>query len=165
MDLPRLARHLGSTPWRVRRAFPAASLADIEAAIEAAERTHGGEIRFVVEGALEPWALLRGQTPRERALEVFSQLWLWDTEDNNGVLVYLLLADHAVEILADRGIHTREGEQSWNAVCRQIEAACRSGAYRQGALAAIDSVARVLRRHYPREGGDANELPNQPVLL
>ena len=165
MDLQRLARHLWSTPWRVRRAFPAAAMADIGAAIEAAERTHGGEIRFAVEGALDPWELLRGQTPRERAVEVFSQLRLWDTEDNNGVLVYLLLADHAVEILADRGIPAHEGAHAWDAICRQIEAACRSAEYRLGALAGIDSVAHVLRRHYPREGGDANELPNQPVLL
>ena len=165
MDLPRLLRHLLSTPWRVRRAFPAALLAEVEAAVAAAERSHGGEIRFAVEEALDPWSLLRGQTPRERAVEVFSQLRVWDTQDNNGVLIYVLLADHAVEILADRGIHAMAGADTWNAICRQIEAAFRRGDYRAGALAGIDAVARVLRHHFPRQGGDANELPDQPVLL
>ena len=165
MDLQRLSRHLLSTPWRVRRAFPAAALADIEAAVGAAEGTHGGEIRFAIEGALEPWALLRGQTPRERAVEVFSQLRVWDTQDNNGVLIYVLLADHAVEILADRGIQAHEGADTWNAICRQIETAFKRGEFRTGALDGIESISSVLRRHYPRAGGDADELPNQPALL
>lgn len=165
MDLRRLARHLLCTPWRVRRAFPAALMSDIGAAVEAAERSHGGEIRFAVEDALDPWSLLRGQTPRERAVEVFSQLRVWDTQDNNGVLVYLLLADHAVEILVDRGIDAHEGAHTWNAISREIEDAFRRGEYRRGALAGVDLVARALRRHYPRAGGDADELPNQPVLL
>lgn len=165
MDLPRLARHLFGTPGRLRRAFPAALLAEIGAAVEAAERSHGGEIRFAVEDALDPWSLLRGQTSRERAVEVFSQLRVWDTQDNNGVLIYVLLADHAVEILADRGIHAIEGAQTWNAICRQIEVDFRRGEFRRGALAGIDMIARTLRRHFPRAGGDADELPNQPVLL
>jgi uncharacterized membrane protein len=165
MDLRRLARHLSSTPWRVRRAFPPEVMAEITAAVQAAELTHGGEIRFAVEDALDPWALLRGQTPRERAIEVFSQLRVWDTQHNNGVLVYLLLADHALEIVADRGIHALEAADTWNAICRQIEPAFRRGEYRAGALAGIASAAQVLRRHFPHEGGDANELTDQPVLL
>ena len=165
MDLQRLARHLLRTPWYVRRAFPPAAMADIGAAIAAAERSHAGEIRFAVEDSLDPWALLRGQTPRERAIEVFANLRVWDTQDNNGVLVYVLLADHAVEILADRGIHAQVGADAWRAICSEIEAAFKRGDFRLGAETGVASVASVLHRHYPREGGDGDELPDQPVLL
>lgn len=165
MDLPRLARHLLRTPWPARRAFPSASLADIGAAITSAERTHAGEIRFAVEDALDPWSLLSGQTPRERAIEVFANLRVWDTQANNGVLVYVLLADHAVEIVADRGIHAQVGSDTWRAICSEIETAFKRDDFRLGALAGIASVASVLHRHYPCAGGDGDELPDQPVLL
>lgn len=165
MDLRRLARHLLGAPWRLRRCFAPDVLADIGASVQQAERTHGGEIRFAVEDALEPWALLRGQTPRDRAIELFSQLGVWDTQDNNGVLIYVLLADHAVEIVADRGILAHTSTAVWRAICLPMEAAFRCGQFRQGAQAGVDAVAHLLRRHYPSEGGDANELPDQPALL
>src|SRR5581483_5705279 len=107
MNITRLLRHLGTPRWQVRRKFPAASLAAIEAAIKHTEATHSGQICFAVEAALEIAPLLRGRSARERAVDVFSQLRVWDTEHNNGVLIYLLLADRDVEILADRGIHPR----------------------------------------------------------
>lgn len=165
MDLQRLARHLLRTPWYVRRAFSPVAMADIEGAITAAELTHAGEIRFAVEDTLDPWALLRGQTPRERAIDVFAQLRVWDTQHNNGVLIYVLLADHAVEIVADRGIQTHAGAQIWSAISHQLEAAFQRGDFRSGAVAGVDEVARVLCQHFPREGGDGNELPDQAVLI
>ena len=165
MDLQRLAQHLLRTPWHARRAFPPATMAAIGAVITAAERSHAGEIRFAVEDSLDPWALLRGQTPRERAIEVFANLRVWDTQHNNGVLIYVLLADHAVEIVADRGIHTHAGAQAWSDISRQLETAFKRADFHLGAVAGVDAVARVLRRHFPREGGDDNELPDQPVLL
>ena len=165
MDLRRLTKHLLSSHWRVRRAFPPASLAAIGAAIHAAEQGHDGEIRFAVEGALDPWALLRGQTPRERAIEVFAHLHVWDTQHNNGVLIYVLLADRAVEIVADRGIHAHEATPAWGAICRQIEAACARGDHEAGAKAGIEAVANALRRHFPRPDVHGDELPNEPVLL
>lgn len=165
MNIQRLARHLLASHWRVRRAFPPATVAAIAAAIHAAEQGHDGEIRFAVEGALDPWALIRGQTPRERAIEVFSNLRVWDTQHNNGVLIYVLLADRAVEIVADRGIHAHEATTTWGAICRQIEAACGRSEHEAGATAGIDAVAQSLRRHFPRHGPRANELPDEPVLL
>jgi uncharacterized membrane protein len=96
---------------------------------------------------------------------VFSTLRVWDTEQNNGVLIYLLLADHDVEIVADRGIHARVGSESWEAVCRQMEAAFRQGDFERGVLAGIRAVSEHLRRHYPAQGPQANEVPNRPAVL
>ncbi len=165
MSLQRWARHLLSSHWSVRRAFPRATMAAIAEAIRVAESGHGGEIRFAVEAALEPWELIRGVTPRERAIDVFSELRVWDTEHNNGVLIYVLLADHAVEIVADRGIHAHEGPDTWNAICEQIEAAFRQADYRAGALLGVAAVARALKKHYPQRGGHPNELPDEPAVL
>jgi uncharacterized membrane protein len=161
----RVLSHLFSGPWRVRRAFPPHILRAIEAAVRASEATHHGEIRFAVETALELGALLRGQSGRERAIEVFSDLRVWDTEDNNGVLIYLLLADHDVEIIADRGIHARVGTEGWQEICAQMEVMFRQGRFDEGIIAGIAAVSRHLARHYPRRGTDTNELPDAPVVL
>ncbi|HET9700096.1 MAG TPA: TPM domain-containing protein, partial [Burkholderiales bacterium] len=107
MNLARILRHLATSPLTVKRAFPATALAAIEQAIREAERSHAGEIRFALEGALELGALLRAQSPRERAVAAFSSLGVWDTEHNNGVLIFVLLADRDVEIVADRGVMAR----------------------------------------------------------
>jgi uncharacterized membrane protein len=109
MNIKRIARHLMATHWQVNRAFPRRTLIAIEKSIQASETAHVGEIRFVVEGALDGTPLFKGQSARERAIDVFSQLRIWDTEHNNGVLIYLLLADRDVEIVADRGIHSKVG--------------------------------------------------------
>ena len=111
MNLKRILRHLAMTQGQVHRAFPHTALKAIEQAIKASEMTHTGEVRFVVEGALDGAPLFSGQTARERALALFAQLGMWDTEHNTGVLIYLLLADRAVEIVADRGIHAKAGQQ------------------------------------------------------
>ncbi len=165
MNIPRLTKHLLTSQWHLRRAFPKATISAIEAAIRTAEQGHDGEIRFAVEGALEPWALIHGKTPRERAIEVFSTLRVWDTQHNNGVLIYVLLADHAVEIVADRGIHAHEATATWNDICRQIEAAFGRAEYQSGAVAGIEAIARTLRQHFPKRASPSNELPDEPVLL
>jgi uncharacterized membrane protein len=165
MDIGRILRHLFTPPWRVRRVFPRQALLAIEAAIKAGESTHAGEIRFVVEGALDCAALLKGQTARERAIEVFSQLRVWDTAQNNGLLIYLLLADRAVEIVADRGIHGKAGAQVWETICHDMEDTFRAGDYADGVLDGIKAVTRQLNRHFPRQDPYQNELPDQPVLL
>ena len=165
MDIARIARHLLMTEWRVRRAFPAPTLAAVGAAITAAEAGHRGEIRFVVEGALHPWPLLRGQTSRERAIEVFSHQRVWDTEHNNGVLIYLLFADRIVEIVADRGVHARVGRAEWEAICSRMQDAFSASSFEQGAVEGIGDVAGALRQHYPARGGGGNELPDAPVVL
>lgn len=137
----------------------------IEAAIRDSETTHSGEIRFAVEAALDPIALLNNRSARERAVEVFSQLRVWDTERNNGVLIYLLLADRKVEIIADRGIHRDVGQQGWEKICREMEQAFRQGRFEEGVVTGIKAVASYLVRHYPASGVNENELPNQPVVL
>ena len=161
----RLARHLLMTPWQLRRAFAPSTLKAIKAEIAASERSHAGQIRFAVEGALPVAGLLRGQAARSRALEVFSQLRVWDTEHNNGVLIYLLLADRDVEIVADRGIHARAGAPEWEDICRAMEAAFRQQRFEEGALAGIRAVTRLLAQHFPAQPGGSNELSDRPVLL
>ena len=165
MSIPRIARHLLATRRQVHRAFPSSTLLAIEQAIKESETAHVGEIRFAVEGALDGVPLLKGQSAHERALEVFSQLRVWDTEHNNGVLIYLLLADRHVEIVADRAVHARVGSQEWESVCRQMEAAFRQGRYREGVVNGIQAVTRHLTKHFPPSGARRNDLADKPVLL
>lgn len=165
MDIKRIFKHLSVGQASMRRTFPRASLDKIEHSIAEVEKAHAGQIRFAVEAALELKPLLAGQTARERAVEVFSQLHIWDTEHNNGVLIYLLLADRDVEIVADRGVHARLGQEVWEAICREMEAAFRQGKFEAGVIAGIRSVGRHLAHHYPHAGSKTNELPDVPVLL
>ncbi len=165
MGIKRIGRHLLANRSRVRRAFPARSLASIEQAIKAGEATHAGQIRFVVEGALDGAPLLRNQSARARALEVFSHLRIWDTAHNNGVLIYLLLADRNVEILADRGIDALVGAAEWEKICRAMEVAFRKGNFEAGVLKGIEAVSRHLAKHFPKHGAGANELPDAPVVM
>ena len=161
----RFVRHLATDHRAVRRAFPKEDLGRIEAAISAGERNHAGQVRFVVEAALPLALVLSRQTPRERALDVFGRLRIWDTEDNSGVLVYLLLADRRVEIVADRGIHRKVGEGAWRSICHTMEKAFRERRFADGALTGIEAVSALLARHFPRSGAATNELPDQPILL
>ena len=164
--LQRVFRHLATDRIAVRRAFPKAAMVRIEAAIAKGEKSHRGQLRFAVEAALPLGRILRSLMPRERALEVFGQLRIWDTAENCGVLVYLLLADRDVEIVADRGIHAHVGTAAWGAICRKMEAAFRAGRYGEGVEAGVAEINALLARHYPREGGDgANELSDRPVIL
>ncbi|HEU0233804.1 MAG TPA: TPM domain-containing protein [Gallionella sp.] len=165
MNLKRIMQHLSSGRAAVRRAFPPHTLDAIERAIRETEARHAGQIRFAVEATLELAPLLAGQTARERAIEVFSRLRVWDTEHNNGVLVYLLLADRDVEIVADRGIHVRLGAETWEAICREMEAAFRNGQFEAGVLAGIRAVGEHLVRHFPAQGDKLNEMPDRPVVL
>jgi uncharacterized membrane protein len=165
MSVARAFKHLFATRWRVRKYFTPAALAEIEAAIREVESRHSGEIRFAVETALDGEELWRGLAPRTRALEVFSHLGVWDTANNNGVLIYVLFADRDVEIVADRGIAARVTQAEWEQVCREIESHYREGRFAQGSVAGVRAVGRLLELHFPGQGADADELPNQPVLL
>jgi uncharacterized membrane protein len=165
MDFARIVRHLWYGNLQVSSRFPRAVLDRIEAALEESEKAHGGEIRFAVESSLDLSDLLRGETARDRAVEAFSRLRVWDTEANNGVLIYLLLADHDVEIIADRGIHAKVGPAGWEKVCREMEAAFRAGRFEEGVVGGIRAVGDLLARHHPKSGGDLNELPDAPVVL
>ena len=165
MQIKRILAHLTYPDYRVRRTFPVASLQRIEAGIREAESGHNGEIRFAIEPSL-PWsALVRKQSARARAIDVFSQLRVWDTEHNNGVLIYLLLAERDVEIVADRGVNARVAQGEWETICREMEKHFRQGEFETGLLAGIHAIAGHLRTHYPKSAGDINEIPDQPVIL
>ena len=159
----RVLKHLFVPPWVARRAFSPSALKKIEEAIKASERRHRGEIRFAVETTLALPHLRRSS--RERARQVFAQLDVWDTEENTGVLVYVQLVDHAIEIVADRGIAARVAQEEWDAVCRRMEGRFRKREFLDGALEAIDAVTRILARHFPARGANPNELPDKPVVL
>ena len=140
-------------------------LGAIETAIRETEAGHAGEIRFAVETALDMAELVEDLSPRRRAMQVFGQLGVWDTAQNNGVLIYLLLADHVVEIVADRGIAARISQSEWDGVCRDMESHYRAGRFSEGSVAGVYGIGRLLARHFPGRRRDADELPNQPVLL
>jgi uncharacterized membrane protein len=165
MSIKRIGRHLLEHHWRVRRIFPPDVLARIEQAIREGEATHGGQVRFVVEGALDGRPLLKNQPARERALDLFSHLRIWDTAHNNGVLIYLLLADRDVEIVADRGIDAHVGAAGWARICRAMEAEFRRGQFERGVIEGIAAVSRELARYFPPHSGSGNELPDQPVMI
>ena len=165
MNIQRIARHLLVTDGQVSRCFSRSALNKIEAAIKASEAEHVGEIRFAVEGGLDGAPLFQGQSARERAIELFSQLRVWDTQHNTGVLIYLLLADRAVEIVADRGIHAKVDAQAWSKVCRQMEAAFRQSNFEGGVVSGVLAVTRHLKQHFPSDSHDRNELPDKPVVL
>jgi uncharacterized membrane protein len=169
MRVPRLLRHAAALHWRTRMLFPRATLDAIQEAIARAERAHAGEIRFAVETALPPRRIIGEIDPRARALEVFSDLRVWDTQHNNGVLIYVLIADRSVDIVADRGVSARVASAEWEAVCRMMEEHFRAGRFKAGSIAGIDAVGGLLARHFPaalpNQGTAGNELPDQPTLL
>jgi uncharacterized membrane protein len=165
MNLRRIVKHLLVTHWQVNRAFPRQSLIAIAQATKLAEAAHVGEIRFVVEGALDGAPLYKGQSARERAIDVFSQLRIWDTEHNNGLLIYLLLADRDVEIVADRGIHAKVGTREWEEICRRMETAFRQGDYEGAVVRGIQEVVQHMVKHFPATATGHNELPDKPVVL
>lgn len=165
MRLMRLARHLLMTHWQVNRALSESDLIAIESAIHASEITHSGEIRFAVEGALDGNSLFNGLSARERAIQVFSDLRIWDTEHNNGVLIYVLLADRDVEIIADRGIHAKTGRHEWEQICSGMEIAFKNGNFREAIVHGIHAVTKRLEKHFPATGSNQNELPDQPLVL
>jgi uncharacterized membrane protein len=165
MGIGRIGKHLIQHRWKARRLFPRRVLDAIEQAIEAGETTHAGQVRFAVEGALDGAPLFRDQPARERALDVFGQLRIWDTAHNNGVLIYLLLADRQVEIVADRGISDKVGAAGWEAICVAMEADFAAGHFERGAIMGIEAVSAQLARFFPKYGESRNELPDAPVVI
>jgi uncharacterized membrane protein YgcG len=161
----RLLRHLATTHFTTRRHFSAPVRAAIEEAIKECEARHAGEIRFVVETAFDLPELWHDLAPRQRALQLFGQLGVWNTAHNNGVLIYVDLADRVVEIVADRGIAARVTQAEWDAVCRQMQHHYREGRFREGSVGGVLGVGALLGRHFPGAAHGGNELPEQPVLL
>ena len=163
--LQRFLRHFTSHPWQVRRHFSTASLQHIEQTITASEHLHAGEIRVVIESGLPLPAIISGVSPRQRAIQLFGQLNIWDTEHNNGVLIYLMLADRDVEIVADRGIHQHVREHGWQEICHQMEGMFRSGQFEQGVTHGITAIGQHLADYFPPEASPRNELSNHVLGL
>jgi len=165
MNAKRMLKHLFTPDWVALRAFPRATLNRIREAIGQSEKSHDGELRFAVEAGLDFLPLLRGIAPRQRAVDVFSMLRVWDTERNSGVLVYVQLVDRRIEIVADRGISAKVEQREWDAICRSMEASFRAGRFEEGALQGIRAISLLLARHFPPQASNADELPDQPVVL
>ena len=161
----RLLKHLFAPS--ASRLFPAETLKRIAAAIANSERHHSGEICFAVESRLRAPAVWAGQQPRDRASDVFAQLRVWDTRGNNGVLLYLLLADHRIEVVADRGFDGLVSAEQWRGVCQLIEERLRAGEPEAAVLRGVEALTDLLVEHFPRaaEYVDSNELPDRPQLL
>ena len=165
MGIGRIFRHLCTTSLHLRSRFSQETLNAIETEIAKSEEQHTGELRFAIETALDLPPLLHGMQSRQRALDVFSLLRVWDTETNSGVLIYLLLVDHKVEIVADRGIAAKVEQSEWDAVCREMEQAFRIGEFASGSIAGVRRVSALLAQHFPPGIRNPNELPNKPYIF
>ncbi len=165
MNVHRILKHLFYPGWWLRRDFPPKDMDKIEAAIKVSELKHSGEIRFAIESSLPLKALWHDEPMHERAVEVFSLLRVWDTEDNNGVLIYLLLADQKVEITADRNINKVVKQADWQSVCHLIEQQFKKGLFVEGVILGIEEISKLLEKHFPISENDKNELSNKPVIL
>lgn len=163
--ISRLLTHLRTTARAGRRAFPPQTLQAIGAAITAGETRHRAEVRVIIEASLPPQAVLGGVAARDRARELFSIYRIWDTEENCGVLVYINLADHQVEILADRGIGKRVKAEDWQEVCRTMTAGFARGDFQGSVLRALEQLHAILETHFPDDGSTRNQLSDHPVVL
>ena len=164
--IKRILRHRWRDEGDTRRAIPPALLDKLAQHIAQSERRHTGEVRIYVEAGLPLSYLWRDAKPRERAVAIFGKLGVWDTEQNNGVLIYLLLAEHAIEVVADRGLARHVPEAQWREIVAHMRDAFRAGRYEEGLAQAVDEVTACLVKHFPATPGapNANELPDAPVL-
>jgi uncharacterized membrane protein len=165
--LLRWARHLWLDATNARKLITPAGLTRLAQAVHASESRHRGELRLCVEGGLSPRALWQGQTPRQRAIELFSHLRVWDTQGNNGVLIYLLLAERRIEILADRGLSSQVSDAVWQDMAQRLSQALRDGQFEAGLQMAVEQVGALMRTHCPMTGDlpNPNELPDTVVLI
>jgi uncharacterized membrane protein len=163
--IKRIWRHRLASTSQVRSTFTSAAFERIESAIAEGERLHRGEVQFAVEAELDLYSLWADMTARERGLRIFSEQAIWDTEENTGVLIYLLWADHAVEIIADRAAHRCLPAARWQEVCTTVTEACRAGRHVDGVVAAIQAVNQALHEALPIGEHDDDELPNRPIVL
>jgi uncharacterized membrane protein len=157
--------HAFTTPWRWQKSFPQPTLTAIELAIQQSESQHSGELRFVVENSLAARFIWQGLSSWQRALELFANLRVWDTEENCGVLIYLLLAERTVHIVADRGINKRVTQAQWDEIAQTMQNAFRRGNFQDGALVGIAAITTLLISHFPVTANKINQLPDTPVIL
>jgi uncharacterized membrane protein len=164
--LLRILKHRWLDETDARRALDDAALERLAARVRAGEARHRGEIRLCIEAGLPLSYLWRGAAPRERALSMFGKLRVWDTEHNSGVLIYLLLAEHAIEIVADRGLSRHVPPEQWRALTQGMSAAFKAGRFEDGLAEAIDVVDGLLLQHFAQAEGapNPNELPDRPFV-
>lgn len=165
MNFMRMAKHFATTHRSIRQRFPESSLAEIKHAIMVSEQSHRGEIRVAIEAALQPSQLWQDMSPRERALELFASMHVWDTVDNSGVLIYILLADRSIEIVADRGVCPATGNATWRDIADAMRKHFASGSYTEGTLAGVEAVSRELAALVPENRFKVDELPDDVTLL
>ena len=164
--MSRIFKHRWFDETDTRRALPPDALARIEARVAASEQHHSGEIRVSVEAGLPLSYLWKDLSARDRAIMLFGKLRVWDTEQNNGVLIYLMLAEQAIEVVADRGLNQHVSPAQWQALITPMRAAFAQGLFEAGLLQAIDAIDSLLTRHFALAPGQTNvdELPNRPDL-
>lgn len=162
--LKRLWRHLITTTRDGRKTFPPSALQAIQAVIAKGETLHRAEVRLVIEPSLSLADVFDKTTARERARELFAEYRIWDTEENCGILIYVNLADHQVEIVSDRAVGRALNPQDWQAVCHTMTAGFARGDYQGSVTTALEHLNRILHERFPDRGG-ANELSNQPIVL
>jgi uncharacterized membrane protein len=165
MNWKRVLRHAFTDHQSVARALPPEAMKAIEKAIGEEEKRHGGQLRVAVEAALPLSDIVHGVGSRQRAIGWFGRLHMWDTEHNAGVLIYLLLADRRVELVADRGIHGKVGTAAWEAICGEMQQEFARGQFERGVVIGVRAVSDLLAEHFPPSGRDRNELPDKPVVL
>jgi uncharacterized membrane protein len=165
MNLSRFFRHLSTPGWLAWRRFKSADREAIRVAIESSEKMHRGELCFIAEGPMPLTVSLRDTPPRARAEQLFARFGIGETREASGILVYVQLVDQRVEILADRGIADRVGQSTWDEICREMESAFAHGAYRRGALEAIDRSSRLLHIYFPARPDNPNEIADRPILM
>ena len=166
MNITRIFKHLLHLPWLVHTKFPPQTLTKIEACIQESESLHNAEIRFAVESSLGFFDLLQDISCFDRGVDVFSELRIWDTENNNGVLIFLLLADRKVEIIADRGFNDQIKKDEWTGICQIMEKSFGQKDFEAGVIEGINHITQILIKHYPvNKKGKADELSNKPVIM
>ena len=169
-----LLRHLWLDVSDTRRAIPPDMVHRLAERVAASEKRHSGQIRICVEASLPSsylWRLDRdntlGNLTRQRAVMMFGKLGVWDTEHNNGALVYVLLAEHAIEIVADRGLMRHVDAAQWQAMVARMASAFREKHYEDGLTQALEETSAVLVSHFGQtdtSSSHPNELPDTPLL-
>ena len=161
----RILSHLSIIPWWIKKILPHITMDRLQSAIKEGESRCSGQIRVAIEANLSPELLWENVSARQRAIDVFSLLRVWDTENNNGILVYLLLADRDVEIVADRGIAKSVSQKEWEDICRVMETAFKEGNFESGLIQGVKAISTKLAQHFPASGERVNELPDKPYML
>ena len=163
--LKRAFRHLFTTSRAGKKAFPETTLQAIQEVITAGEKLHRAEVQLIVEPSLPLSEIWEGTSSRERAIELFSTHRIWDTEENSGILIYIDLADHQVEIVADRGIDHITTSDEWRSICQTMTSGFAQGNYHDSAIAALKLLNDILHDHLPDLEGQPDQLPNRPIIL